>query len=145
MKTLFFFFVFCFSISNIHSQIYSIDVSRVKMYIKNYNVSYKDVIYSPDKIIDTVFTNTRHILNMNDSTCSFYYHGVHVNTVPIIKFENVNNVLHFVMEDYDVNGLPVRSNFIIDMNNDAVFYYWFNEIQQVTKVEIKTNFKVIVN
>jgi hypothetical protein len=49
------------------------------------------------------------------------------------------------MEDYDVNGLPVRSNFIIDMNTNSVFYYWFNEIQRVTKVEIKTDFKVIVN
>ncbi len=49
------------------------------------------------------------------------------------------------MEDYDVNGLPVRSNFIIDMNTNSVFYYWFNEIQRVTKVEIKTDFKIILN
>jgi hypothetical protein len=115
------------------------------MHIMHGNVSYLDAVEFPDKIVDTSYTDTRHVLNLSDSTCSFYYYGVYVNTVSIIKFENVDNVLRFVMEDYDVNGLPVRSNFIIDMNTNSVFYYWFNEIQRVTKVEIKTSFKVIVN
>ena len=131
--------------TSVFSQIYTVSASQVKMHITHGNVSYLDAIEFPDKIVDITYTNTLHVLNLSDSTCSYYYHGVYVNTVPIIKFENVNNVLHFVMEDHDVNGLPVRSNFIIDMNNNAVFYYWFNEIQRVTKVEIKTDFKVIVN
>jgi hypothetical protein len=131
--------------TSVFSQTYTISVTQVKMHIMHGNVSYLDVIQFPDKIVDTTYTDTRHVLNLTDSTCSFYYHGVYVNTVSIVKFENNDNVLHFVMEDYDVNGLLVHSNFIIDMNNDAVFYYWFNEIQRVTKVEIKTDFKVIVN
>ncbi|CAB4160357.1 hypothetical protein UFOVP723_151 [uncultured Caudovirales phage] len=131
--------------TSVFSQIYTVSASQVKMHITHGNVSYLDAIEFPDKIVDITYTNTLHVLNLSDSTCSYYYHGVYVNTVLIIKFENVNNVLHFVMEDHDVNGLPVRSNFIIDMNNNAVFYYWFNEIQRVTKVEIKTDFKVIVN
>ena len=131
--------------TSVFSQTYTISVTRVKMHIMHGNVSYLDAVEFPDKIVDTTYTDTRHVLNLTDSTCSFYYHGVYVNTVSIVKFENNDNVLHFVMEDYDVNGLPVHSNFIIDMNNDAVFYYWFNEIQRVTKVEIKTDFKVIVN
>lgn len=131
--------------TSVFSQTYTISVTQVKMHIMHGDVSYLDAVEFPDKIVDTTYTDTRHVLNLTDSTCSFYYHGVYVNTVSIVKFENNDNVLHFVMEDYDVNGLPVHSNFIIDMNNDAVFYYWFNEIQRVTKVEIKTDFKVIVN
>ena len=131
--------------TSVFSQTYTVSVSQVKMHIMHGNVSYLDAVEFPDKIVDTTYTDTRHVLNLTDSTCSFYYHGVYVNTVSIVKFENNDNVLHFVMEDYDVNGLLVHSNFIIDMNNDAVFYYWFNEIQRVTKVEIKTDFKVIVN
>lgn len=131
--------------TSVFSQIYTISVTHAKMHITHGNVSYLDAVEFPDKIVDTTYTDTRHVLNLTDSTCSFYYYGVYVNTVPIIKFENVNNVLHFVMEDHDVNGLPVRSNFIIDTVNNKVFYYWFNEIQRVTKVEIKTNFKVTVN
>ncbi len=131
--------------TSVFSQIYTVSASQVKMHITHGNVSYLDAIEFPDKIVDITYTNTLHVLNLSDSTCSYYYHGVYVNTVPIIKFENVNNVLHFVMEDHDVNGLPVHSNFIIDMNTNSVFYYWFNEIQRVTKVEIKTDFKVIVN
>lgn len=115
------------------------------MFIKNYNVNYEDVVNSPDKVIDEVTTNTKHVLNTNDSTCSFYYHGVFVNTTKIVKFENKDNKLHFVMEDYDINGLTVYSNFVIDTTNNNVFYYWYNEIEKVTKVEIKTDFKVIVN
>jgi len=145
MKTLISFIISFFIITNLFSQIYSIEVNRVKMHIKKNNVNYEDVINYPDEIIDEVRTNTKHVLDITDSTCSFYYHGVHVNTVPIIKFENVNNVLHFVMEDYDVNGLTVHSNFIIDTINNNVFYHWFNKIQMVTKVEIKTDFKVSIN
>ena len=129
----------------IFSQIYTISVTQVKMHITHGNVAYLDAVEFPDKIVDTTYTDTRHVLNLTDSTCSFYYHGVYVNTVSIVKFENIDNVLHFVMEDYDVNGLLVRSNFIIDMNNNAVFYYWYNEIQRVTKIEIKTNFKVTLD
>jgi hypothetical protein len=131
--------------TSVFSQTYTVSVSQVKMHIMHGNVSYLDAVEFPDKIVDTTYTDTRHVLNLTDSTCSYYYHGVYVNTVSIVKFENNDNVLHFVMEDYDVNGLPVRSNFIIDMNTNSVFYYWFNEIQRVTKVEIKTDFKVIVN
>ncbi len=131
--------------TSVFSQTYTVSVTQVKMHIMHGNVSYLDAVEFPDKIVDTSYTDTRHVLNLSDSTCSFYYYGVYVNTVSIIKFENVDNVLRFVMEDYDVNGLPVRSNFIIDMNTNSVFYYWFNEIQRVTKVEIKTSFKVIVN
>jgi len=131
--------------TSIFSQTYIISVSQVKMHIMHGRVSYLDAVEFPDKIVDTTYTDTRHVLNLTDSTCSFYYYGVYVNTVSIVKFENVNNILHFVMEDYDVNGLPVHSNFIIDMNTNSVFYYWFNEIQRVTKVEIKTDFKIILN
>ena len=131
--------------TSVFSQTYTVSVTQVKMHIMHGNVSYLDVIQFPDKIVDTTYTDTRHVLNLSDSTCSFYYYGVYVNTVPIIKFENVDNVLHVVMEDYDVNGMLVRSNFIIDITNNNVFYYWYNEIEKVTKVEIKTDFKVIVN
>lgn len=145
MKTLISFIISFFIITNLFSQKYMIEVKRVKMHIKNNNVNYEDVINSPDEIIDEVTTNTKHVLNINDSTCSFYYHGVYLNTVKIVEVENSDNKLHFVMEDYDINGLPVYSHFIIDANNNKVFYYWFNEIQQVTKVEIKTDFKISVN
>jgi len=143
MKKLFLIVAIIISTSGF-SQTYTVSVTRVKMHITHGNVSYLDAIAFPDKIVDTTYTDTRHILNLTDSTCSFYYHGVYVNTVSIVKFENIDNVLHFIMEDYDPNGMPVRSNFIIDMNNNAVFYYWFNEIQRVTKVEIKTDFKIDV-
>jgi hypothetical protein len=144
MKTLFLSIAIIISTS-VFSQTYTVSVTQVKMHITYGNVSYLDAVKFPDKIVDTTYTDTRHVLNLTDSTCSFYYYGVYVNTVSIVKFENVNNILHFVMEDYDVNGLPVHSNFTIDMNTNSVFYYWFNEIQRVTKVEIKTDFKIILN
>lgn len=130
--------------SYVNSQIYSVNVNSVKMHIKANDVNYEDVVNSPDKIIDEVSTNTQHILNLKDSTCSFYYHGVYINTVPIVKFENKNNILHFTMADHDNDGLTVLSNFVIDIKNNNVFYYWFNEGQQVTKVEIKINFKITI-
>jgi hypothetical protein len=140
-------FVLAIVISNIAvSQIYSISVSSVKMHIKSSNVSYTDAVNFPDKIIDEVSTDTKHVLNLYDSTCSFYYHGVFLNTVKIVRFENYDNTLHFTMADYDSNKLTVYSNFIIDLTNNYVFYYWFNEQQQQTKVEIKTKHSIeIIN
>lgn len=141
MKTFLFSLFLSLSLFSV-SQIYIVSVSQVKMHIKYGYVSYLDAVNFPDKIIDDVETDTKHVLNLVDSTCSFYYHGVYVNTVPIIKFQNDDGVLQFTMEDYDINGLTVRSNFVIDTVNNNIFYYWFNEIKKVTKVEIKTKFKI---
>lgn len=145
MKTLISFIISIFIITNLFSQKYTIEVSRVKTHIKNNNVNYEDVINSPDKIIDEVTTNTKHVLNISDSSCIFYYYGVYMNTVSVVKFKNDNSILYFTMVDHDVNGLPVYSNFIIDVINNNVYYYWYNEIEEVTKVEIKTDFKISVN
>jgi hypothetical protein len=145
MKTLISFIITFFIITKFFSQKYTIDVSRVKMHTKSNNVNYEDVVDFPDEVIGEVTTSTKHILNIGDSTCSFYYHGIYINTVPIISFKNIGNVLYFTMADYDINGMPVYSNFVIDMNNNKIFYHWFNKIEKLTKVEIKTNFTININ
>jgi hypothetical protein len=145
MKALIFFIVSLFIITNFFSQKYTIDVSRVNMHTKNNNINYEDVVTFPDKIIDEVITRTTHVLNISDSTCSFYYYGIYVNTIQIVSFKNLGDVLYFTMADYDINGLPVYSNFVIDTNNNKIFYHWFNEIENVTKVEIKIDFTISVN
>ena len=145
MKTLISFIITFFIVTNLFSQKYTIEVSRVKMHTKNSNINYEDVVNFPDKIIDEVTTSTKHILNIDDSTCSFYYHGIYVNTVPIVNFKNIGDILHFTMADYDINGLPVYSNFVIDNINNKIFYHWFNKIENVTKVEIKLDFKISIN
>jgi len=145
MKTLISFIFLFFIITKFFSQKYTIDVSSVKMHTKKNNVNYKDVVNFPDKVIDEVTTSTKHILNIGDSTCIFYYHGIYVNTVSIISFKNIDNVLYFTMADHDINGMLVYSNFVIDMNNNKIFYHWFNKFENLTKVEIKTNFTININ
>jgi hypothetical protein len=141
MKKLIVFLLVC-STFNAFSQTYTVLTSSVKMHIKQNQVAYQEAVAFPDQINPAAFTQTQHVLNLSDSTCSFYMFGVYINTVKIVKFQALDSTYEFTMLDYDVNGNDVYTYMIISKDFDMVYYYWYNVYQNATKVEIKTDFTV---
>jgi hypothetical protein len=141
MKKLIVFLLVC-SIFNAFSQTYTVLTSSVKMHIKQNQVTYQEAVAFPDQINPAEFTQTQHVLNLSDSTCSFYMFSVYINTVKIVKFQALDSTYEFTMLDYDVNGNDVYTYMIISKDFDMVYYYWYNVYQNATKVEIKTDFTV---
>lgn len=124
------------------SQTYTISVNSVKMHVKENLVSYQEAVDYPDQIMPDVFTSTKHVLDLKDSTSTFFNYGVHVSTVKIVNFTESDSTYEFTMLDFDSVGDAVYAYMIISKDFDTVYYYWYNAYQNATKVEIKTDFVV---
>ena len=58
----------------------------------------------------------------------------------IVNREKKDNLEIITLQDYDSEGSPVLAYFVIDSERNQLFYYWYNKIQNVTKVESKMEF-----
>lgn len=140
-KTYIVFAVTCFSLSFLsQAQVYRISVSSYQLFAKIGVVNFQEVLATAEEISITREANTKHVLDFEKNTCSYYFFGIYVNTVTIINREIKDNLEIITLQDYDSEGSPVLAYFAIDSERNQLFYYWYNAIQNITKVESKKEF-----
>jgi len=140
-KTNIVFAVTCFSLSFLsQAQVYRISVSSYQLFAKKGVVDFQEVLATAEEISITREASTKHVLDFEKNTCSYYFFGIYVNTVTIINREIKDNLEIITLQDYDSEGSPVLAYFAIDSERNQLFYYWYNAIQNITKVESKKQF-----
>jgi hypothetical protein len=122
------------------AQVYTITISSYQLFAKKGVVDFQEVLATAEEISITREANTKHVLDFEKNTCSYYFFGIYVNTVTIINREIKDNLEIITLQDYDSEGSPVLAYFAIDSERNQLFYYWHNAIQNITKVESKKEF-----
>lgn len=138
--------IFALSYATLASaQTFTLNINSLKKNVKINQVDYLEVVSNPDKQGTEFPINAIRKLNLQDSTCAFYQFGVYVNTVKIIDFHESTTTYEFKMLDYDENNNDVYTYIILTKDLKHSYYFWYNKIQNVTKVEINTNFTVNID
>ena len=131
----------CFGLSFLsQAQVYTISVSSYQLLVKKGDVDFHEVLASADEISMPKEASTKHVLDFEKNTCSYYFFGNYVNTVAIVNREKKDNLEIITLQDYDSEGSPVLAYFVIDSERNQLLYYWYNAIQNATKVESKKEF-----
>lgn len=140
-KTYIVFALTCFALSFLsRAQVYTISVSSYQLLVKKGDVDFHEVLASAEEISSLKEAHTKHILDFEKNICSYYFFDNYVNTVAILNREKKDNLEIITLQDYDSEGSPVLAYFVIDSERNQLFYYWYNKIQNVTKVESKKEF-----
>jgi len=122
------------------SQVITITATECEMHIKAGNVSYATALTSPEVIIEPRSTNTTYILNFQDSTAKFFHYDRVLSVAKIIDIKQSKSKIEVTMLDSTNLGTKIYTYIIIDQIYDQIYYYWYNTISDVTKVETKTKF-----
>lgn len=136
--------ILLFLSNSIFSQKFTLNVSENNLMTKSGFHNYGIVISEPDKDYSNLPTSTIHELNLNNNTSSFFFNGVFISIVKIIKFEETETTYNFTMLDYDTYGNDVITNMLINKDLSVAYFYWYNKISNTTKVEIKTKFYLTI-
>ena len=140
-KTYIVFALACFGLSFLsRAQVYTISVSSHQLFAKKGMVDFQEALASAEEISSLKEAHTKHILDFEKNTSSYYFCDNYVNTVAIVNREKKDNLEIITLQDYDSEGSPVLAYFVIDSERNQLFYYWYNAIQNITKVESKKEF-----
>ncbi len=124
------------------SQTYTISVSEYKLYTKNGDVNYQEVLNEVEFISDKKETDTKHILDFEKNICSYFIYGVFINSFSVLNQEKLGNTEIITLQDYDSENNPVLTYFVLDSESNQFYYYWYNVKENVTKLESKIQFSV---
>ena len=141
MKRLFLGFALI-NVTLLSAQKFTIVIDGFKKNTKNNQVNYLEVVSNPDEQGTEFPINVVRKINVQDSTCTFYQFGVYVSTVKLISFLETESTYEFKMLDYDNNNDAVITYITLTKDLKHAYYYWYNKMQNVTKVEINTQFSV---
>jgi hypothetical protein len=122
------------------AQVYTITISSYQLFAKKGVVDFQEALVSAEEISSLKEAHTKHILDFEKNTCSYYFFDNYVNTVAIVNREKKDNLEIITIQDYDLEGAPVLAYFVIDSERNQLFYYCYNAIQNITKVESKKEF-----
>ena len=129
------------------SQTITIDVKEVEAHIKLGLTDFQSALFEPDIEEIPRATNCRYVINLSDSTSTFYKNGNFVSEVKIDYIEVSPGVYSIVSYDTDIetNKVDLPTGMSLDTNptTQSFTYQYYDKGLDKTIVDVITKFDII--
>ena len=99
----------------------------------------------------TVINDYKYVLDLDKKFSKFYVHGNYVSKVPIESVTKKGDTYYITLLDYGVYNpdQQIKTNIIVDQKQGTFIFFWYNDFEDVTKVELgikpEITVKLLVN
>lgn len=130
------------------TQTITVDVKETESYIRLGLTDFQSVLTEPDIEEIPRTTNCRYVINLNDSTSTFYKNGNFVSEVKITYTEVSPGVYSIVSYDTDIEtytiDVPTTMSLDINLKTQSFTYSYYDQGTDRTVVDVITKFNILL-
>jgi hypothetical protein len=130
------------------TQTITIDVKEAESYIRLGLIDFQSVLIEPDIEEIPRTTNCRYVINLNDSTSTFYKNGNFVSEVKITYTEVLPGVYSIISYDTDIEtytiDVPTTMSLDTNLKTQSFTYQYYDQGADRTIVDVITKFNILL-
>jgi hypothetical protein len=125
------------------SQVITVGVSKIETFASFGKLDPYYVI--ANKSWDTTqIVNTKYVLDLDKKSSKFYKDGILISTIEAQNIVQKGDTYYITLVDYDLNNPSDNFNtyMIVNSKSNLFMYYWYDDVWDLTKVEVSSNPKI---